>query len=113
MTLDSTAPAAGQARYENYAEELAEVKARNPAMSEPWSWDDLPPIPKTKYLADTKIGVAAYLDEAGTPMDWCEIHDAPRINPKICMEWPRGFYNVRSCRFVDAVLVIGGNDGNG
>ena len=64
------------------------------------SWDD-------SFEDFTRSAVATFLDEAGTSTVWCERHDAPQINPKICMEWPRGFYNIRSCQFVDAVLVLG------
>ncbi len=56
--------AGAKAVYEDYAKELAAVKSRNPLMSEPWSWDDLPLTPKTKRRATEAVGLAAVREEA-------------------------------------------------
>ncbi len=63
------------------------------------SWDD-----SFEYF--TRSAVAAYLDEAGTPMKHCVRHNERSLAGKVCH---RGTAT-KPCVVVDAVLVLGGND---
>ena len=64
-----------------------------------------------------RLAIAAYLDEAGTPIRWCKEHESTSnglATPEVCRirigELLDELQGGRACVIVDAVLVIGGNE---
>ena len=48
--------AGAKARYEEYAKDAASFPDNHP-----WSWEDLPPIPKAKFRHDARVTIDAAL----------------------------------------------------